>query len=216
MSKKIPYSYICIEGNIGAGKTTLATMLAQELKCRLILEEFAENPFLEYFYRDKERYALPTELFFLAERHKQLQNTILNEDLFADFTLADYSPVKSLLFASHNLNESEFSLFQRIYHSMNNSIPRPDLILYLHRPVEKVKEHIFSRARSYELKIEDKYLEEVQDSYFEFFKSQTILPVLVLDAEHIDFIGNPKHFHEIKTAIHQKYQPGLHHLRILF
>jgi len=216
MKNKIPYNYICIEGNIGAGKTTLASMLSKDLACRLILEEFAENPFLEYFYKDPSRYALPTELFFLAERHKQLQATILNEDLFSDFSLADYSLVKSLLFASHNLAETEFALFQRIYQSMNHSIPKPDLILYLHRPVDKVKKHIFDRARPYEMKIEDNYLERVQNSYFDFFKSQTVLPVLVLDAEHIDFIGNKLHFEEIRKALRQKYQPGLHHLRILF
>ncbi|MBK9271845.1 MAG: deoxynucleoside kinase [Saprospiraceae bacterium] len=216
MKKQIPYNYICIEGNIGAGKTTLTSMLAADLKCRLILEEFAENPFLEFFYKDPQRYALPTELFFLAERHKQLQATILHDDLFAEFTLADYSLVKSLLFASHNLDKTEFNLFQRIYQQMNHSTPKPDLILYLHRPVEKVKKHIIDRARSYEMKIEDQYLEKVQNSYFDFFKSQTVLPVLVLDAEHIDFIDNKLHFEEIKKSLRQKYQPGLHHLRILF
>lgn len=216
MGKQIPYKYICIEGNIGAGKTTLASMLAEDLKCRLILEEFAENPFLEYFYKEPSRYALPTELFFLAERHKQLQSTVLNDDLFSEFSLADYSLVKSVLFASHNLTEHEFALFQRIYQSMNHTIPKPDLILYLHRPVEKVKSHIFERARPYEMQIKDQYLLDVQNSYFDFFKSQTVLPVLVLDAEHIDFIGNRMHFEEIKNALKQNYKPGLHHLRILF
>ena len=119
MKKKIPYNYICIEGNIGAGKTTLTTKLANDLGSKLILEQFAENPFLEYFYKEPERYALAVELFFLAERQKQLQATIMNKDLFAEFTLADYSLIKSMLFAKHNLAPDEFALFQRIFTSLS-------------------------------------------------------------------------------------------------
>ena len=216
MKKKIPYNYICIEVNIGAGKTTLTTKLANDLGSKLILEQFAENPFLEYFYKEPERYALAVELFFLAERQKQLQATIMNKDLFAEFTLADYSLIKSMLFAKHNLAPDEFALFQRIFTSLSQQIPKPDLMLYLHRPLEKIKKHITQRARPYEMNISDQYLETVQNSYFDFFKAQTIIPVLVLDAEHFDFIDNPVHYDEIKNILTNKYNPGLHHIRIMF
>ena len=199
MKIKIPYKYICVEGNIGAGKTSLCEMLANDFSCNLILEEFAENPFLEYFYKDPARYAFTVELFFLTERQKQLQATVTQNELFSDFSLADYSLIKSMLFARQS-----------------QQIPRPDLILYLHRPIDNLKQHITDRGRSYEMNMDVNYLEAVQNSYFDFFKTQTIIPVLVLDAEHLDFINNPRHYEEIKRILTQKFQPGLHHQRILF
>lgn len=216
MRNPIPYKYICIEGNIGAGKTTLSTMLAQDYNCTLILEQFAENPFLETFYTDPERFALPVELFFLAERQKQLQASLINQELFSSFTLADYTLIKSLLFARNNLNTDEYKLFQKIYQSLSHSIPKPDLIVYLHRSVPKIQDNILHRGRSYESMIENQYLEEIQNAYFDFFKTQTIIPVIVIDAENLDFVHNSKHYEEIKKILHQDYQPGLHHMRILF
>ncbi|MEO6190010.1 MAG: deoxynucleoside kinase [Saprospiraceae bacterium] len=213
---KVPYQYICIEGNIGAGKTTLSQMLASEFKCNLILEQFAENPFLEFFYKDPVRYGLTVELSFLTERHKQLQSSLLKKDLFNDFSLADYSMIKSLLFARKNLTDEEFKLFQNIFNLLATHIPKPDLILYMHRPVERVKKHIIERARSYELDIQNDYLESIQNAYFDFFKTQTLLPVVVLDGENMDFINNRRHFEEIKNILYQEFKPGLHHLRIIF
>ena len=121
-----------------------------------------------------------------------------------------------MLFAKHNLAPDEFALFQRIFTSLSQQIPKPDLMLYLHRPLEKIKKHITQRARPYEMNISDQYLETVQNSYFDFFKAQTIIPVLVLDAEHFDFIDNPIHYDEIKNILTNKYNPGLHHIRIMF
>ena len=216
MKIKIPYKYICVEGNIGAGKTSLCEMLANDFSCNLILEEFAENPFLEYFYKDPARYAFTVELFFLNERQKQLQATVTQNELFSDFSLADYSLIKSMLFARQNLQAEEFKLFQKIFNTLSQQIPRPDLILYLHRPIDNLKQHITDRGRSYEMNMDVNYLEAVQNSYFDFFKTQTIIPVLVLDAEHLDFINNPRHYEEIKRILTQKFQPGLHHQRILF
>lgn len=213
---EIQYKYICIEGNIGAGKTTLSQMLAQDLNCNLILEQFTENPFLEYFYRDPERYAFTVELSFLTERHKQLQSSLSKNDLFSEFTLADYSIVKSLLFAKQNLSPDEFRLFQNIFNLLSHNIPKPDLILYLHRPIDRLKKHITERARSYEMNIENNYLELIQNAYFDFFKSQTLVPVVLLDGENMDFINNPSHFDEIKNILSQDFKPGLHHLRIIF
>lgn len=168
--RKIPYQYICIEGNIGAGKTTLSKMLAEELNCNLILEKFAENPFLEFFYKDPERHAFTVELSFLTERHKQLQQDLTTGDLFTEFNLADYSLIKSLLFARQNLNPEEFKLFQSIFNILSAKIPKPDLILYLHRPIERVKKHIEARARDYEQTIQDSYLETIQNAYLDFSK----------------------------------------------
>ncbi|MEP7196544.1 MAG: deoxynucleoside kinase [Saprospiraceae bacterium] len=216
MTTKIPYQYICIEGNIGAGKTTLSQMLAAEFNCNLILEQFAENPFLEFFYKDPLRYAFTVELSFLTERHKQLQNALLSKDLFSEFSISDYSMVKSLLFARQNLGDDEFRLFQNIFNLLSNKIPKPDLILYLHRPIDRVKRHIMERGRSYELEIQNSYLEQIQNAYFEFFKTQTLIPVVVLDGENMDFINNKTHFSEIKNILTQEYKPGLHHLRIIF
>ncbi len=213
---KIPYKYICIEGNIGAGKTTLSQMLAEEFNCNLILEQFTQNPFLEYFYKDPERYAFTVELSFLTERHKQLNAQLKNNDLFSDFTLADYSLVKSLLFAKENLSPDEYKLFQNIFNLLSQNIPKPDLILYLHRPIERVKKHILERGRDYEMNIQSEYLESIQNSYFDFFKSQTLLPVVLLDGENMDFINNKLHFDEIKNILSQEFKPGLHHLRIIF
>ncbi|MCC6815934.1 MAG: deoxynucleoside kinase [Saprospiraceae bacterium] len=213
---KVPYNYVCIEGNIGAGKTTLSKMLADEFNCNLILEQFTENPFLGYFYNNPERYAFTVELSFLTERQKQLQSSLNNRDLFSDFNIADYSLVKSLLFAKQNLNEEEFKLFHNIFNILSQKIPTPDLILYLHRPVERVKKHIVERQRPFESKIKDEYLEQIQNAYFEFFKTQTLVPVVLLDGENMDFINNPIHFNEIKNILTQEFKPGLHHLRIIF
>ena len=216
MKNKIEYKYICVEGNIGAGKTTLCEKLSQEYNCKLILEEFAENPFLKYFYADPERYSLTVELFFLAERQKQLQKEIIHKDMFTDFVLADYTLIKSLLFAKNNLNPEEFKLYQNIFQAFSQGIPRPDLLIYLHRPIENVLSNIQKRGRPYELNIEFEYLENIQNMYFEFFRTQTLIPVLIVDAENMDFLQNPTHYNEIKNLFTREFTPGVHHIRILF
>ncbi|HRI00480.1 MAG TPA: deoxynucleoside kinase [Saprospiraceae bacterium] len=216
MKTQSRYKYVCIEGNIGAGKTTLCQLLSSELNCNLILEEFADNPFLEYFYKDPARYSLTVELFFLTERQKQLQSQLLQNNLFTDFHLADYSLIKSLLFAKTNLQEEEFKLFHKIYQQLAVSIPRPELIIYLHRPLNKILEQIQKRGREYELEIHAEYLDSIQSMYFEFFKTQTLIPVLIVDAENMDFLNNKRHYEEIKHLFKQEYQPGIHHIRILF
>lgn len=216
MKNKIEYKYICVEGNIGAGKTTLCEKLSQEYNCKLILEEFAENPFLKYFYADPERYSLTVELFFLAERQKQLQKEIIHKDMFTDFVLADYTLIKSLLFAKNNLKPEEFKLYQNIFQALSQGIPRPDLLIYLHRPIENVLSNIQKRGRPYELNIEFEYLENIQNMYFEFFRTQTLIPVLIVDAENMDFLQNPTHYNEIKNLFTREFTPGVHHIRILF
>ncbi|MDQ3141891.1 MAG: deoxynucleoside kinase [Bacteroidota bacterium] len=216
MKNKIPYNYICLEGNIGAGKTTLAEKLAKDLPCKLVLEGFADNPFLEYFYKDPVRFSFTVELFFLTERHKQLQQALANKELFSEFTLADYSLIKSMLFARNNLIPEEYKLFQKIFQTLSANIPKPDLIVYLHRSVEKIQEHIIARDRPFESQIHNTYLEQIQNVYFDFFKNQTQIPVLILDAENLDFINNENHYREVIHILGNQYQPGLHHIRVLY
>lgn len=211
MSKiEIPYNYISIEGNIGAGKTTFCKMLADEYNCDLILEQFANNPFLPFFYEDPDRYAFTVELFFMTERHKQLQKTLLSPSLFSPFKIADYSFIKTLLFARKNLGEEEYRLFSKLYHILNASFPEPELLVYFHRDVKILQKNIQSRDRSYEKNITDEYLLKIQNSYFEYFRNIVSFPVLIIDLKDIDFITNPLQYEELKKLLSKKYRPGIH------
>jgi deoxyadenosine/deoxycytidine kinase len=214
MSMVTPYKYICIEGNIGSGKTSLCEILASRYPVQLILEEFDDNPFLPYFYQNPERFAFTVELFFMAERHKQLSQITLQKDLFYDFTLADYSFWKTLIFARKNLDEKEYRLFQRLSNVLNSTSPNPDLLIYLHRTPEKLLRNIHLRERNYELNISAGYLKTIQDSYFEFFYSQTSYPIVIVDVEEIDFVTNPKHLKEMESIIFKEYRPGLHRISL--
>lgn len=214
MSRKTPYKYICIEGNIGSGKTSLCRLLAQAHPVQLLLEEFDDNPFLPFFYQNPERYAFTVELFFMAERHKQLSEIPIQKDLFFDFTLADYSFWKTLIFARKNLDEKEYRLFQRLFNILNAASPNPELLIYLHRTPEKLLQQIEMRDRAYESNISTKYLKNIQDSYFEFFYSQPSYPIVIVDVEDIDFVNNPKHLSEIEHIIFKEYRPGVHRISL--
>jgi deoxyadenosine/deoxycytidine kinase len=182
-----PLRFLAIEGNIGAGKTTLARRLAEDFGCRLILEQFTDNPFLPFFYEHPERYAFPVELFFMTERHKQLQEELSRPDLFQQSTVSDYFFLKTLLFAKKNLNEAEYRLFQRLFQVLNASFPKPELLLYLHRPVKYLLDNIRRRGRHFEGDISADYLRRIQEAYFEYFRAEDSLPILVLDLEDVDF-----------------------------
>lgn len=210
-----PYSYICIEGNIGSGKTSLCQMIAREYDCKLILEQFAENPFLPYFYKDPERYAFPVELFFMTERHKQLQGSLMNRDLFLDMTISDYFFPKTLLFARKTLGEEEYRLFQQLHQILDASFPNPDFLVYLHRPLPVLLEHIKERGRPYEQEIEAKYLQEIQDSYFEFFMGYTEYPILIIDLNERDFISDEQVYKEIIGLLKKEYSPGVHRISLV-
>jgi deoxyguanosine kinase len=211
---EIPHHFITIEGNIGAGKTTLCNKIARDMGYRLILEQFADNPFLPNFYKNPERYAFTVELFFMTERHKQLQEELTQQDLFQNAIVSDYIFFKTLLFARNNLSTEEYRLFQRLFNILNASFPKPDLLVYLHRPVPNLLENIQKRGRSYEQDISSDYLLQIQQAYFEFFKTDNQLPVLILDVEKIDFLKNEAHYERIIELISKKYAPGIHRLSI--
>lgn len=210
----MPPAFVAIEGNIGTGKTTLCHLLAERTGCALVLEQFTDNPFLPFFYQHPERYAFPVELFFMTERHKQLQEHFATPSLFEQRTVADYFFVKTLLFAKNNLNEEEFRLFQRLFGVLNATFPKPDLLLYLHRPVEVLLRQIAKRGRDMEQNISAGYLEEIQGAYFDFFKAETETPIVVLDLQDADFQHDVQAFEKILALAGRTYEPGVHHLQL--
>ncbi len=205
------YHFIAIEGNIGAGKTTLAHLLAKHLNARLVLEEFADNPFLPKFYENPQQYAFPLELFFMAERYKQLKDLIHTKDLFQSVTVSDYLFTKCLLFAKVNLTEEEFRLYQKLYDIIRQPLIQPDLLIYLHVPVQKLQKNIRKRNRAYELNIPDDYLFRLQETYTHYIKQHN-LKTLFVDASNADFLGNEKHFRILLEALEKEYENGQHFL----
>jgi deoxyguanosine kinase len=212
LSKQFPHSYIAIEGNIGAGKTTFCRMLEKDYGCKLILEQFTDNPFLPFFYEHPERYAFPVELFFMTERHKQLQEELSQGELFSEMILSDYYFLKTLLFAKSNLMDEEFRLFQRLFSVLNNTFRNPDLLVYLHRPVEDLQANIKSRGRDMEQKIPDNYLQKIQQAYFEFFKNETSFPILILNIEAVNFWENDFAYEQMVAALQKTYPAGITHM----
>ena len=205
--------FTVIEGNIGAGKTTLAERLAAQFQRRLILEQFTDNPFLPLFYKDPARYAFPVELFFMAERHKQLEAELAHRELFTQAgTVADYLFVKTLLFARNSLTDQEFRLFNRLFGVMDAGFPDPDLIVYLHRPVAALQRNIRARGRSFETDIADTYLESVQAAYFRYFRTVPHLPVVILDLGYIDFTEPGVYELLVQLLTGRSYAPGIHRL----
>ena len=208
-------NYIVIEGNIGAGKTTLAKMIAKEYNAKLILEQFADNPFLPKFYKEPDKYSFQLELSFLAERYQQLNNELTSRDLFRPFTVADYYFMKSLIFAKATLSEDEYNLYRQIFNIIYKSIPRPDLYIYLHVDVKNLKNNIANRGRDYEQGISDEYLSKLQDGYFDFFKQQNDISYLVIDTSNMDFVGSYEDYSKIKDLIfNNKYEKGITRITI--
>lgn len=206
-----PHNFIAIEGNIGAGKTTLCKILQERYNAKLILEQFTDNPFLPFFYQEPERYAFPVELFFMTERHKQLQTNLSQRELFSQFTIADYFFIKTLLFAKNNLNPEEYRLFQRLFNILKSNFPKPDLIVFLHRPVEELIENIKKRNRSYEQEITAKYLKNIQDTYYNYFRTEQQIPILIIDISKLDYLESEQDLQKIVDAISQTYPPGINH-----
>lgn len=210
---KLKYTFITIEGNIGAGKTTLAHLLSKHYNARLVLEQFADNPFLPKFYENPQQYAFPLELFFMAERFKQLKELIQQKDLFQNLTVSDYLFTKCLLFAKVNLSEEEFRLYQRLFDIMYQQLIQPEILIYLHAPVNKLQQNIKKRNRSYEQNIPDDYLFNIQETYTHYIKQHNI-KTLFVDASNADFLGNEKHLKVITDALEKEYPEGQHYLSL--
>lgn len=207
------YHFITIEGNIGAGKTTLAHLLSRYFNARLVLEAFADNPFLPKFYENPKQFAFPLELFFMAERFKQLKDLIQQKDLFQNITISDYLFTKCLLFAKVNLPEDEFRLYQRLFEILHQQLVQPDLLIYLHSPVQKLQKNIKKRNRSYEQSISDEYLFNIQQTYTHYIKEHNI-KTLFIDASNADFLGNEKHVQVIIDALNKDYEEGQHYITL--
>ena len=207
------YTFITIEGNIGAGKTTLANLLAERLNARLILEEFADNPFLAKFYDNPAQYAFSVELFFMAERYKQQKDLVGQQDMFRSLTIADYLFTKCLLFAKVNLPDDEFRLYQRLFDIMHHQMIQPELLIYLHTPVSKLQENIKKRNRPYEQNIQNDYLYNIQQTYTHYIKQHN-MKTLFVDTSNADFIGNPKHLDTILDALEKEYEDGQHFISL--
>lgn len=193
--------YLIIEGNIGAGKTTMATKLAEQYNGKLILEQFHDNPFLPKFYSNPERYSFSLELSFLAARYKQLNTEISSTDLFKSFTIADYYFVKSLVFARTTLGEDEFVLYRQLFQIIYQQLPLPNLYVYLHSSPERLLQNISGRGREYEKSISADYLVQIQKSYFNYFKTEMRFPIVVIETTEIDFVNNPVHYQTITDII---------------
>lgn len=205
----IRYNFTVIEGNIGAGKTTLAQKLAVDYNARLILEQFAENPFLPKFYAEPEKHAFPLELSFLAERYQQLKGELGNQDLFKPNLVSDYFFLKSLIFAQANLGNDEFGLYSKLFHIINDSLPKPDLFVYLYHDIDRLQENIKKRGRSYEQSISNEYLLKIQTAYFDFIKQLTDLRILIIDVNNVDFANNKNHYEQVLDIINQPYNIGI-------
>ncbi len=188
-------------------------MLSKHYKARLILEEFADNPFLSKFYENPQQFAFPVELFFMAERYKQLKDLIQQRDMFHDLTISDYLFTKCLLFAKVNLPQDEFRLYQRLFDIIHQQLIKPDIIIYLHTPVKKLQENIRKRNRSYEQNITDEYLFNIQETYTHYLKQHN-LKTLFVDAGNADFLGNEKHIQVIVDALDKEYNNGQHYVTL--
>ncbi len=203
------YKFIAIEGNIGVGKTSLATMLSKEYDAHLILEEFVDNPFLSNFYQEPQRYAFPTELHFLLDRYEQLEKLVRLGQLKDKLNITDYIFTKSLLFAKMNLEEEEYNLFARTFRTIYQHLPQPELVVYIHSSTDRLIDNIHQRGRSFEQKIAIDYLKRVEQAYFDYFEQNTHLKVLFIKADKLDFVNNKAHYQQILDWIGMEYEVGI-------
>ena len=195
------FRFIAIEGNIGAGKTTLATKISNDFNAKLVLERFADNPFLPKFYEDRQRYAFPLEMSFLADRYQQFTEDTAQLDLFSDFMVSDYDIYKSLIFAKVTLQEEEFALYRKVFNFMYKEVVKPDLYVYLYQNTTRLLDNIKKRGRAYEQNIPESYLEEIQQGYLDFIKTSLDLNTLMIDISDMDFVKNSSDYEEIINKI---------------
>lgn len=187
----------------------MAHLLSKKLNARLILEEFAENPFLAKFYENPGQYAFPLELFFMAERYKQLKDLLHTKDIFQNVTISDYLFTKCLLFAKVNLPGEEFRLYKQLFDIIHQQLLHPDILIYLHAPVQKLQQNIKKRKRDYEQAIPDSYLFNIQETYTSYIKQHNIKTIFI-DASNADFLGNEKHLQVVLDALDKDFDEGQH------
>lgn len=204
------YNYITIEGTIGAGKTSLATKIADQFNAKLILEQFEDNSFLPKFYKDPDKYAFTLEMSFLASRFQQLKDQLSSQDLFKSFTISDYFINKSLIFAGKTLKADELALYSNFFNIINASLPKPDLIVYLFLSVDSLKRNIEKRGRSYEQNIQKEYLGKIQSGYFDYIRQLQNQRVLIIDTNQIDFVEKEDDYNKILEIINKEYPVGIH------
>lgn len=197
------FRFIAIEGNIGAGKTTLATKIADDYNGQLILERFADNPFLPKFYEDRNRYAFTLEMSFLADRYQQFTSDTSKPNLFNNFMISDYDIFKSLIFANVTLQNEEFELYRKLFNLMYKEVIKPDIYVYLFQSHERLLENIKKRGRSYEKQIDPEYLKSIHSAYIEFIKSHPEINPIIIDVTELDFVKNENDYQLIVDKIHQ-------------
>ncbi len=196
--------FMAIEGNIGAGKTTLAKKIAEEFNAKLVLERFADNAFLPKFYEDPSRYAFPLEMAFLADRYQQFSDDTSQFDLFKSFMVSDYDIFKSLIFAKITLQKEEFELYRKLFNFMYKEVKKPSIYVYLYQSTQRLLENIKKRGRDYEQGIDEDYLNKINRGYLDFIKSHPQQNSLIIDLEELDFVGNPEHYEMVLTQIEEK------------
>jgi deoxyguanosine kinase len=205
----IPYKYIVIEGTIGAGKTSLAKMLTEELNGLLILEQFEENSFLPKFYENPDKYAFPLELSFLASRYQQLKDQLM-PDLFGQIKIADYFIDKCIIFSRKTLGTDEFVLFRKLFSIIISQLPQPELLVYLYKSPEHLKRNIQLRGRDYEKGISMEYLNGIQQSYMEYIQQKSLPKVVIVDTSYIDFVHNHEDYIKMRDIVFHQYNDGIH------
>jgi deoxyguanosine kinase len=203
------YNFIAIEGNIGAGKTSLATRISAEYNGKLILEQFEDNAFLPKFYENPAKYAFPLELSFLASRYQQLKDQLTHQDLFRSFTIADYFIHKSMIFAGKTLEGDELALYSRLFKIIEASLPKPDLLVYLYLDIDQLKSNILKRGRSYEQNIDFEYLEKIQSGYLDFLRQQQNMRILIIDTNRMDFVNRREDYEKMVALIGTEYGMGI-------
>ena len=183
--------------------------MAEDTGAKLILEQFADNPFLPKFYEDPDKHAFPLELSFLAERYHQLKKELTTHDIFNPTVISDYYFVKSLIFAKSNLKEDEFALYTKLFHIINDSLPKPDLLVYLYHDIDKLLANIKKRGRDYEQKITAEYLIKIQTGYFDFLKQLPEQRIVIIDVNNVDYTSNQADYDLIINLIKKPYPLGM-------
>lgn len=209
------HRYIAIEGNIGAGKTSLAKRVAADLSAKLVLEEFADNTFLPKFYEQPDRYAFPVELSFLSERFSQLKREMNTTDLFSPVVVSDYFINKCQIFARNNLNKDEYDLFLKMYEIVLGTCPKPDLLVYLYLGVDDLLKNIQKRGREYEKQITGEYLTNIQNQYLEFIRQHEDMRIVIIGTEGLDFVNSESDYQYMLNLIQKPYSPGIHRVKAM-